>query len=58
MAIRSMRQALDFGALTIMLMRGLDVAGPARAGLEVVDLVAWFGAVHFRQLEDDSLLLG
>ena len=60
MVTHSMRQALDCGTRTIMLHEGricLDVAGPARAGLEVVDLVARFGAVR-GQLEDDSLLLG
>ncbi len=60
MVTHSMRQALDCGTRTIMLHEGricLDVAGPARAGLGVVDLVARFGAVR-GQLEDDSLLLG
>ena len=60
MVTHSMRQALDCGTRTVMLHEGricLDVAGPARAGLEVVDLVARFGEVHGR-LETDSLLLG
>jgi putative ABC transport system ATP-binding protein len=56
-----MRQALDCGTRTVMLHEGricLDVAGPARARLGVVDLVARFGAVRGRELADDSLLLG
>ena len=60
MVTHSMRQALDCGTRTIMLHEGricLDVAGPARAGLGVVDLVARFAEVR-GQLEDDSLLLG
>ncbi len=60
MVTHSMRQALDCGTRTIMLHEGricLDVAGPARAGLDVPDLVARFGEVR-GQLADDSLLLG
>ncbi len=61
MVTHSMRQALDCGTRTVMLHGGricLDVAGAARAGLGVVDLVARFGAVRSRELADGSLLLG
>ncbi len=61
MVTHSMRQALDCGERTIMLHEGricLDVEGPERAGLDVVDLVARFAEARGQMLGDDSLLLG
>ena len=60
MVTHSMRHALDCGSRTIMLHEGricFDVAGPARAGLDVPDLVALFAEIRGARLDDDSLLL-
>ncbi len=60
MVTHSMRQALDVGDRTVMLHQGkvvLDVAGDARQGLEVADLLAMFEKVRGETLTDDSLLL-
>jgi putative ABC transport system ATP-binding protein len=65
MVTHSMRQALDYGARTVMLHEGrvvLDVAGDVRARLDVPDLLDLFarqrGAGKDSALADDSLLLG
>jgi len=61
MVTHSMRQALDCGQRTIMLHEGrivFDVAGDARRGLDVPDLLALFARQRGQQLADDSLLLG
>lgn len=61
MVTHSMRQALDFGERTVMLHEGrvvLDVAGEARLGLDVPDLLAEFARLRGQALADDSLLLG
>jgi putative ABC transport system ATP-binding protein len=61
MVTHSMRQALDHGHRTVMLHEGriaFDVAGDARAGLDVPDLLALFSRVRGQALADDSLLLG
>jgi putative ABC transport system ATP-binding protein len=60
MVTHSMRHALDCGSRTIMLHEGricFDVAGAARAGLDVPDLVALFAGVRGTRLDDDRLLL-
>jgi putative ABC transport system ATP-binding protein len=49
MVTHSMRQALDCGERTIMLHDGricFDLEGPARAGLDVADLIALFAKVR------------
>lgn len=60
MVTHSMRQALDLGGRTVMLHEGrviLDVAGEARAGLSVDDLVAMFRRVRGgAPLDDDALM--
>lgn len=60
MVTHSMRQALDLGSRTVMLHEGrviLDVAGEARAGLSVDDLVAMFRRVRgSAPLDDDALM--
>ncbi len=56
-----MRQALDYGERTLMLHEGrvvLDVAGDARQGLDVPDLLALFARQRGETLADDGLLLG
>lgn len=61
MVTHSMRQALDVGDRTIMLHKGriaLDVAGQARVGLDVPDLMRMFERQQGEALADDSLLLG
>jgi putative ABC transport system ATP-binding protein len=61
MVTHSMRQALDHGARTVMLHEGkvaFDVAGPARAGLGVPDLLALFRRRQGGELDDDALLVG
>jgi len=61
MVTHSMRQALDVGGRTLMLHQGeviLDVAGAARAELDVPDLLGMFEKVRGEQLVDDVLLLG
>jgi putative ABC transport system ATP-binding protein len=61
MVTHSMRQALDHGSRTIMLHEGriaFDVAGKAREGLDVPDLLALFSRGQGSALADDSLLLG
>ncbi|RAA99948.1 ABC transporter ATP-binding protein, partial [Burkholderia multivorans] len=61
MVTHSMRQALDYGDRTVMLHQGqvvLDVAGDARKGLDVPDLLQMFEKVRHEQLDDDALLLG
>lgn len=61
MVTHSMRQALDFGERTVMLHEGrvvLDVAGEARRGLGVEDLLHMFERVRGEELADDALLLG
>lgn len=61
MVTHSMRQALDFGDRTVMLHAGkvvLDVAGSARQGLKVEDLLHMFEKVRGEELDDDALLLG
>lgn len=60
MVTHSMRQALDFGQRTVMLHEGrviLDVAGQARAGLDVPDLLRMFEQTRGEKLDDDKLLL-
>lgn len=61
MVTHSMKQALAVGSRTFMLHEGkvvLDVAGDARAGLGVDDLVAMFRKVRGQEIEDDALLMG
>jgi putative ABC transport system ATP-binding protein len=61
MVTHSMRQALDHGTRTLMLHEGrivFDVAGAARKGLDVPDLLALFARQRGQTLADDSLLLG
>ncbi|KVE26945.1 ABC transporter ATP-binding protein [Burkholderia singularis] len=61
MVTHSMRQALDYGDRTVMLHQGqvvLDVAGDARRGLDVPDLLKMFEQTRREQLDDDALLLG
>ncbi len=61
MVTHSMRQALDFGARTIMLHAGeivLDVAGDSRKDLEVEDLINMFRRIRGQTLDDDELLIG
>ncbi len=61
MVTHSMRQALDYGDRTVMLHEGsivLDVAGEARQGLDVPDLLALFARQRGEPLADDALLLG
>jgi putative ABC transport system ATP-binding protein len=61
MVTHSMRQALSVGDRTVMLHQGqvvLDVAGDARTGLTVTDLLAMFERVRGEQIADDALLLG
>jgi len=61
MVTHSMRQALDYGERTLMLHEGrvvLDVAGDARLGLDVPDLLDLFTHQRGQTLADDSLLLG
>ena len=61
MVTHSMRQALDYGSRTVMLHEGqviLDVAGEARAGLDVPDLLRMFEQTRGEKLDDDKLLLG
>jgi putative ABC transport system ATP-binding protein len=59
MVTHSMRQALDYGDRTVMLHEGrvaLDVAGEARTGLEVADLVALFSRGRADMVPDAALL--
>jgi putative ABC transport system ATP-binding protein len=61
MVTHSMRQALDHGTRTVMLHEGkvaFDVAGEARAGLDVPDLLALFRRRQGGELDDDALLVG
>ncbi len=61
MVTHSMRQALDIGDRTVMLHQGqvvLDVAGEARKGLDVPDLLQMFEKVRGEKISDDALLLG
>jgi putative ABC transport system ATP-binding protein len=61
MVTHSMRQALDHGERTIMMHEGrivFDVAGEARAGLDVPDLLALFSRGRDETIADDTLLLG
>ena len=60
MVTHSMRHALDYGQRTIMMTGGrivLDVAGDERAGYDVPDLIALFGAVSGGEIAEDRLLL-
>ena len=60
MVTHSMRQALDVGERTVMLHQGrivLDVAGQAREGLKVAQLLDMFERVRGETLDDDALLL-
>jgi putative ABC transport system ATP-binding protein len=60
MVTHSMRHALDYGQRTIMMSGGrivLDVAGDERAGYDVPDLIALFGAVSGGEIAEDRLLL-
>jgi putative ABC transport system ATP-binding protein len=60
MVTHSMRQALDHGDRTVMLHEGrvvFDVAGGARKGLDVPDLLGLFARQRGQVLSDDSLLL-
>jgi putative ABC transport system ATP-binding protein len=60
MVTHSMRQALDYGQRTVMLHQGqvvLDVAGDARRGLDVPDLLRMFEQTRHEKLDDDALLL-
>ena len=59
MVTHSMRHALDCGSRTVMLHEGricFDVAGEARAGLDVPDLVALFAKVRCQLLDDATFL--
>jgi putative ABC transport system ATP-binding protein len=61
MVTHSMRQALDHGTRTLMLHEGkvaFDVAGEARAGLGVPDLLRLFRRRQGGELDDDALLVG
>src|SRR5690606_37491569 len=61
MVTHSMRQALDYGERTLMLHEGrivFDVAGSARLGLDVPDLLALFARQRGETISDDTLLLG
>lgn len=61
MVTHSMAQALQYGDRTLMLHRGrviFDVCGPARAAMQVADLLALFKRDHGEELSDDALLLG
>jgi putative ABC transport system ATP-binding protein len=61
MVTHSMRQAQDYGDRTLMLHEGrivFDVAGEARKGLDVPDLLGLFARQRGQTLADDSLLLG
>lgn len=61
MVTHSMKQALDVGQRTLMLHEGdiaFDIAGNARQGLQVKDLLALFERSKGQQLSEDSLLLG
>lgn len=61
MVTHSMRQALDYGERTVMLHQGqvmLDVAGEARKGMGVPDLLAMFERTRGEEIDDDALLLG
>jgi putative ABC transport system ATP-binding protein len=61
MVTHSMRQALDHGTRTLMLHEGkvaFDVAGEARAGLDVPDLLRLFRRRQGGELDDDALLVG
>ncbi|HEX2526981.1 MAG TPA: ABC transporter ATP-binding protein [Geminicoccus sp.] len=61
MVTHSMRQALDHGTRTVMLHEGkvaFDVAGEARAGLDVPDLLRLFRRRQGGELDDDALLVG
>jgi putative tryptophan/tyrosine transport system ATP-binding protein len=60
MVTHSMKQALMLGDRTIMLHDGqviFDVAGVARSGLTVADLLAQFAKRQGAELADDGLLL-
>jgi putative tryptophan/tyrosine transport system ATP-binding protein len=60
MVTHSMRQALSLGDRTIMLHAGqviFDIAGGARSGLTVADLLEKFGQLRGEALADDALLL-
>lgn len=60
MVTHSMRQALDYGARTVMLHEGrviLDVSGEQRQGMDVPDLLAMFERTRGEALSDDALLL-
>jgi putative tryptophan/tyrosine transport system ATP-binding protein len=60
MVTHSMRQALDYGARTIMLHQGhvtLDVSGDERAGLTMEILIGLFQRREGTVLADDQLLL-
>ena len=60
MVTHSMRQALDYGARTVMLHEGrviLDVAGPERKSMSVEDLLHMFEKTRGEKLDDDKLLL-
>jgi putative ABC transport system ATP-binding protein len=60
MVTHSMRQALDYGARTIMLHQGhvtLDVSGDERAGLTMENLIGLFQRREGTVLADDQLLL-
>ncbi|MEZ2221597.1 ABC transporter ATP-binding protein [Rhizobium sp. RCC_161_2] len=61
MVTHSMRHALDHGQRTVMMSGGrivLDVAGETRAGYNVADLIALFGAASGSEVAEDRLLLG
>jgi putative ABC transport system ATP-binding protein len=60
MVTHSMAQALDYGDRTVMFHRGriiFDVAGDARRGMTVPDLMALFKRDRGEELSDDALLL-
>jgi putative ABC transport system ATP-binding protein len=60
MVTHSMRQALEFGARTIMLHQGhviLDIAGTERASMTMERLVQMFQRKEGEELSDDQLLL-
>lgn len=60
MVTHSMRQALDYGARTIMLHQGqivLDISGETRARMDVPDLLAMFERTQGDKLSADALLL-
>lgn len=60
MITHSMRQALDCGTRTVMMLEGrvvADIAGPDRARLTVPDLLGLFETARGEAIDDDELVL-